>query len=118
MRRVWGAGAVIAVCGTIGSAPALAAGTSGNGHDTSVANCTVSGTDVTLYVSKFGQSVWIPDSHYVIQHYVVTEDSPGNPVTYEHFYGSKRGFGAPHECTGYAGDGHTFHISLAPNPNS
>ena len=107
---------MIAVCGTVGSATALAAGTSGNGHDTIVATCTVSGNNVTLYVSKFGQSVWIPDSHYVIQHYVVTDSS--DSVTYEHFYGRKSGFGASQECTGDAGDGlRTFHIFLAPNPN-
>lgn len=116
MRRLLVAGAVIAACGTMGGATALADGTSGNGHDTIVATCTVSGTDVTLYVSTFGQSVWIPDSHYVIQHYVVRDSSAS--VTYEHFYGSKRGFGAAQECTGDAGDGSTFYITLARNPNS
>ena len=119
MKRFLLLAAAVAALGAVGGGSAWAAGSSGNGHQTVAASCTVG--DVTVYVSS-GQSAWTSDTHWVVQSFTGTFTAPNGTVlgTFSKTFGNKSGFSSVQECKGSQAspDGtFSFDTIVAPNPN-
>jgi hypothetical protein len=119
MKRLITVIATTGVLATGGVGSALAGGSSGKGHETISASCTVLG-NVTVHVTS-GASAWIGDSHYVLLRLQGTFTPTSGPAeSFTKTYGRKRGFGQSYACTGSetdAGGTFSFTATIARNPN-
>jgi hypothetical protein len=113
---------VLAITGVLAAAAvgsAVAGGSSGKGHQTLSATCTVLGS-VTVHATS-GASSWVGNTHYVLLRLQGTFTPTTGPAqSFTKTYGNKRGFGQTYTCTGSQTDASgtfSFTATVARNPN-
>lgn len=119
MKRLFCVLGLIAVLAASAIGSAVAGGSSGKGHQTLTATCTVLGA-VTVHASS-GASAWIGNTHYVLLKLQGTFTPTSGPAqSFTKTYGNKRGFGTTYSCTGSTTDASgtfSFTATVARNPN-
>jgi hypothetical protein len=119
MKRLFCVLALIGALAALAVGSAVAGGSSGKGHQTLSATCTVLGS-VTVHASS-GASAWVGNTHYVVLRLQGTFTPTSGPAeSFTKTYGNKRGFGTTYTCTGSQTDASgtfSFTATVARNPN-